>query len=301
MIAIDTDRRLFYEGTAYYGHGIWPSPVVSIATILPPSGGTSPVPKSSDLGFAKLIFREDAFDPVTRIRRGRFYVNPGTQPQQWYVQTHPAFKEEAGQRDRQGNLIKQLYGFQRWSAFTELQPGKTSQLVALGTADAFTLWKVISIERIVTGEDMVTMRARSVMGVLPEIQSDSFPAVGRDKVMQTIDKVVEAAYRAGPKSVIDRCRDAAQASLGVWMADKFGDDAMRHRDLGQLIKVLEKPSDQDSPVIVVAVGKAIARLHARCKPNEQIRREGRVPEEDDAESAIAMIGLLFREIGWCGR
>lgn len=300
MIAIDTDRRLFYEGSSNYGHGIWPSPMVSVATVLPPDADISGLPTpSSDLGHAKLIFREDSFDPVTRVRRGRFYVNPGFQPQEWHVQTHPVFKEEVGQRDHQGNLIKRLYGFQRWAAFTELHTEKTSPLVALGTADAFTLWKVIGIERIVTGEDMVTLRARSAMGVLPEIQMALVPAEGREKVMQTTEKVVEAAYRAGPESVIDRCRDAAQASLGVWMADKFSDDGLRRIDLGPQIKALEKRMAEDLPVIVVSVGKAIARLHARCKPNEQLTREGRLLIEDDAESAIAMLGLLYREFGWC--
>lgn len=299
MIAIDTDRRLFYEGRSTYGHGIWPSPVVSMATILSPGADITAVPATSELGHAKLIFREDSFDPVTRVRRGRFYVNPGVQPQEWHVQTHPAFKEEVGNRDYQGNLIKWLYSFQPWPAFTELHPEKTSSLVALGTVDAFTLWKVIGIERIVTGEDMVTLRARSAMGVLPELQSELVPAIGRDTVFQTIDKVVEAAYRAGPESVIDRCRDAAQASLGVWMAHRFSDDGMRRIDLGDQIKALEKQPGKELPVIVVSVGKAIARLHARCKPNEQIRREGRVPDEGDAESAIAMLGLLLREFGWC--
>lgn len=301
MIAIDPDRRLFYEGSSHYGYGIWPSPMVSIATILSPDTDISILPASTtDLGHAKLIFREDSFDPVTRVRRGRFYINPeGSQPQEWHVQTHPAFKEEVGNRDHQGNLIKRLYGFQRWSAFTKLHPEKTLVLVALGTVDAFTLWKVIGIERIVTGEDMVTLRARSSLGVLPEVQSGLVPSAGRGKVIQSIDKVVEAAYRAGPESVIDRCRDAAQSSLGVWMAYRFSDEGMRSIDLGDQIKALEKLTGRELPVIVASVSRAIARLHARCKPNEQIRREGRVPEEGDAESAIAMLGLLLREFGWC--
>lgn len=304
MIAIDPDRRLFYEGSSHYGYGIWPSPMVSIATVLSPDADISILPPSTtDLGHAELIYREDSFDPVTRVRRGRFYINPqGSQPQEWHVQTHPAFREEVGNRDHQGNLIKRLYGFQRWSAFAKLHPEKTSSLVALGTSDAFTLWRVIGIERIVTGEDMVTLRARSAMGVLPELQSHLVPAVGREAVFQTIDKVVEAAYRAGPESVIDRCRDAAQASLGVWMAYRFSDDGMRRIDLGDQIKALEKNEPSNKlPVIVVSVGKAIARLHARCKPNEQVRQAGRVPEEGDAESAIAMLGLLLREFGWCGQ
>jgi hypothetical protein len=145
---------------------------------------------------------------------------------------------------------------------------------------------------------MITLRARSALGVLPDIQPDRVPEIGRDKVMQTIDKVVESVYRAGPESVIDRCRDAAQASLGVWMADKFNEDGMRCIDLGAQTKSLEKRNGEDIPVIIIAVCKALARLHARCKPNEQFRREGRLPEEGDAESAVAMLGLFLRELGW---
>lgn len=299
MIAIDADRRLFYEGAGNYGHGIWPSPVVSMATLLTQGQDTEPqIVESPDLGHAKLIFREDAFDPVTRVRRGRFYINPGNQPQKWHVQTHPAFQEEIGHRDHQGNLIKWLYGFQRWSAFTELHPEKASSLVALGTRDAFTLWTVIGIERIVTGEDMVTLRARSTFGVLPEVHADLIPAIGRNGVLQTMDKVVEAAYRAGPESVIDRCRDAAQVAMGVWMADKFEDNALRLTELARQAKALEGRAGE-STVVTVAVAKAIARLHARCKPNEQLKRESRLPVEGDAESAIAMLGLLYREFRWC--
>ena len=299
MIAIDADRRLFYEGSGNYGHGLWPSPVMSIATLLSPDFDLAVLPlPSSDLGHSKLIFREDTFDPVTRLRRGRFYINPGFQPQEWHVQTHPAFHEEVGQRDHQGNLVKRLYGFQRWSAFTELQPEKTTSFVALGTKDAFSLWTVIGIERIVTGEDMVTLRARSTFGVLPEVRADLIPAIGREGVLQTMDKVVEAAYRAGPESVIDRCRDAAQVAMGVWMAEKFDDEGLRVTELARQAKVLEGRAGENS-VVAVAVARTIARLHARCKPNEQLKRESRLPVEGDAESAIAMLGLLYREFRWC--
>jgi hypothetical protein len=300
MIAIDTNSRLFYEGSGNWGHGIWPSPVVSIATVLITEDDLSSLPATTaDLGHAKLVFREDSFDPVTRIRRGRFYCGSNVQPMEWHVQTHPAFKEEVGQKDHQGNLIKRLYSFYPWSAFVELKREKAERLVALGAQSAFTLWHVIGIERIVTGEDMVTLRARSALGVLPEIQIERVPEAGRDHALQTLDKVVESVYRAGSESVIDRCRDAAQACLGVWMADRFKDEDMRSIDLGAQIKSLEKQDQEIFPVIIVSVCKAIARLHARCKPNEQVKREGRLPVEGDAESAVAMLGLFLRELGWC--
>jgi hypothetical protein len=83
------------------------------------------------------------------------------------------------------------------------------------------------------------------------------------------------------------------------MAERFNDEGMRRIDLGAQIKALEKQDQGVVPVIIVSVCKAIARLHARCKPNEQVKREGRLPVEGDAESAVAMLGLLLRELEWC--
>ncbi|MHB1301421.1 MAG: hypothetical protein ACYCY8_11220 [Burkholderiales bacterium] len=299
MIGIDSDRRLFYEGSGNYGHGIWPSPVISVAHILPPDGDLSGMPKSPDIGTAQMVFREDIFDPVTRVRRGRFYINPGQQPQEWHVHIHPAFTFESGV-DTQGNIIKRLNTFRRWFAPPELQRETGKRIVALGASGSFTLWKLVGIERIVTGEDLFTLRARSPLGVLPEIQPDLVPDNGRIQVLETMEKVIETAYRSGPESVIDRCRDAAQASLGVWMNGRLNDSTVRRIDLGDQIKKLEGLEEfKDRPVVLIGVGKTLSRLHARCKPNEQMRREGRIPVEDDAESAISMLGLLYRELGWC--
>lgn len=297
MIGIDTDRRLFYEGSGNYGHGVWPSPFVSIASTLQADWTAADLPSASDLGRAKLVFREDFFDPVTRIRRGRFYVNPGAQPQEWHVQTHPAFKEEVGQRDFQGNMVKRLYTFQLWSAFSEFRSPTSSRLVALGFADAFTLWRVIDIERIVTGEDLVTMRARSPMGVLPELSTSAIPSIGRDKVLREIDKVSDAAYRAGPESVIDRCRDTAQVCIGLWFSDREGNPDHRKLDLSLLLDKVESSITEKTPWVLLNAARIIARLHAR-KPNEQIRYHSRDNSEGDAEVALANLGLILRELRW---
>ena len=48
---------------------------------------------------------------------------------------------------------------------------------------------------------------------------------------------------------------------------------------------------------VVAAGQIPARLHAR-KPHEEHTRDLRPVLEEDAECAIACIGLLLREFEW---
>lgn len=292
-IAIAEGQPLFYEGDYNRGHGIWPSPVLSIATVLRAEGEL--VAEANDLLSAKLVFREDSFDPVTRIRRGRLYKNPGTQPQEWFVQKHPAYEEEKNfEYNHQGWLQKRVYGFDAWSAFTELPKKKNSTLIALGTKQAYTLWHIVSIERIVTGEDLITLRARTSLGLLPELNTEKIPESDRFKVSETIEKLEEAAYRAGPESIVDRARDVAQWCLGVWLAQKEDSESLRHKDLSDLVKKLDK----HEMVIAQSAAQAIARLHARGKPNEQEKRRLRPVTETDAEFSLAAIGLLLRELGW---
>ncbi len=142
-----------------------------------------------------------------------------------------------------------------------------------------------------TGEDLLTLRARSALGVLPELNRDSVSEEGRQKVTETLEKLSEAAYRAGPESVVHLARDAAQCCLGIWMADQRSDPKLREKDLGDLAKMLEDERGK-------SVCQLLARLHSRAKPNEQVRLNTRPVREGDAEFALAAVGMLLRELGW---
>src|SRR3954469_7623920 len=96
MLAIDRDARVFYDGNSRVGIPIFPAPFVSIATVLRSEDDHARIPQTMDLGIAPLVFREDYFDPVTRIRRGRFYNrDEGSQPHSWRVQAHPSLPSDS--------------------------------------------------------------------------------------------------------------------------------------------------------------------------------------------------------------
>lgn len=287
MIAIDGNTKLVYEGDARYGHGLLPTPVLTVATLIADEGCYQNIPRNIDLYCAEIVFREDSFDPVTRIRRGRLYKTPGTQPQDWSVITHPIFQGHSTRTQMH------LHGFD--SNLMASERGKfINALIALGTADAYTLWRVVGIERIVTGEDLLTLRARSSLGTLPEIIQSEVPTDALFKVNETLAKLSEAAYRAGPESVVDRAKDAAQWCIGSWLAARKGDPKFRSLDLGKITNALEG----EDVSVIQNVGRALARLHARNKPNVQEEKGTRPVTEDDAEFALASVGLLLREIGW---
>lgn len=287
MIAIDGHTKLTYEGEAYYGHGLSPSPVLSLATLIADERSFQSIPRGVDLFNAEMVFREDTFDPVTRIRRGRLYKTPGNQPQEWRVIPNAIFQGMAGQAQMR------LHGFD--SNLMASQRDKLGNaLIALGSADAYTLWRVVGVERIVSGEDLLTLRARSSLGILPELNESAIPIDGKAKAIETLGKLSEAAYRAGPESIVDRARDVAQWCIGTWFADRENDPKLRLVDLWELAG---KVPEIDFAV-VRNIGRSLARLHARNKPNVQEEKSTRPVTEDDAEYALAAVGLLLREIKW---
>jgi len=76
-IGIENATYDVYESSAGCWHSVWPSvPVVSVAALVAP--GQDSIKFETDLHRAEFVFREDSFDPVTRIRRGRFYQSVGT-------------------------------------------------------------------------------------------------------------------------------------------------------------------------------------------------------------------------------
>lgn len=288
MIGIDERARLHYEGDGFFGWALWPShPILSIATVARVDSDYEAIPDRTDLGHAKLLFREDYFDPVTRVRRGRFYTRNDAQPREWSVPPHPALSDEHRQAGRDGRLQKRLFSFHDWPARTQISERAPYATIVLGVKQAATLWRVIAIEQISTGEDLVSLKARSNMGVLPELSEQSVPSAHKQRVSECIDRVVDTAYRGGPEGVIDRCRDLAAAALGAHLENPG-------KDLSDLANLA---ANQKRPLLSSA-GRILCLLHSRAKPSEQFNRSVLHPTEDDAALALECAASILREVGW---
>ena len=163
-------------------------------------------------------------------------------------------------------------------------------MVLLGVDDRFTVWKIIDIEAITTGEDLVTLKARSSLGVLPNVNVDKIPELFRAHIDESLNSFVDEVHRSAPISIIDRARDTASQILLAYYLLK-GKDA---KDLSELAQKIEN----DKFVIAANAAKIIARLHARAKPVERHRREMRSIREQDAELVVQCVGIILCEIGW---
>lgn len=289
-IGIDTSNSLVYEGEGTYGHAIWPSPVLTSANIVFLSEGVLEAENKDRLVGDSWMFREDSYDPISRIRRGRFYKAGDQQPIGWVVQPHPAFPSENAEVNK-GSLKKSLetfYGNPIWYSF--IKDRSEQPLVLLGFKERFTIWTIINVECISTGEDLVTLKARSGMGVLPMVDDQQIPDTYQSPVLESLDRLLNEVHHSAPISIIDRARDAASQLLLAFYVSK-ADDAM---DLSKLANRLQN----DKKVIAACAAKIIARLHARAKPVEKIKRKTRPIREQDAELAVQCVGTILCELGW---
>jgi len=234
-----------------------------------------------------LLFREDQFDPVTRIRRGRLY-NPsdGSLTQEWRVRPHPSAPFEGAAAKEDGYLRKRLITYYDWPAGAYLSGKQHLVLIALGGASQ-TLWRVIGIEELSSKEHLITLKSRSNMGLLPEIDAGAIPESGRKFVIEAAERVVDTAYRSGPESLIDRCRELATAALSSLLG-------VSGRDLGDLAVTAER----QKRYLLQSCARTLAILHSRTKVAEQQSRGVLHPSEDDAELALQCVGAIIRESGW---
>ena len=288
-IGIEKHQGLVYEGTGRYGRAVWPTPIITPAKILFESEEDLKAESSNDSITSACRFREDFFDPISRIRRGRFYFADNSQPLRWFLQPHPAMPFET--TEKKHDLTKDLDTFNGntiWHKFIKDQ--KTLPIVLLGLDDRFTTWKIIDVEAISTGEDLVTLKAQSKFGVLPELISEEIPEIYRAAIDESLNNFIDTTHHSAPTSVIDRARDAASMILIAY----FNAGQEKAKDLGNLTKKLE--SEQMS--IASSAAKIIARLHARAKPVEKQKRQLRAIREQDAELASQCLGVMLCELGW---
>lgn len=296
MIAFDPNTWLMYEGLSNYGHGVWPAPMVSVATFVQNELDWRQVPATGELRGAKYVFREDYFDPVSRIRRGRFYEwrQGRSQPDQWWVHKHLVLPEDIGHRSHEGRICKQLISFSAMHNISQRLVTSPRTLVILGASEAVTVWNIVSVEKAGNNEDVVTLRARSNLGFLPDLILDAVPQTARERIAAAVTKVVDGAHRSSGITVVDLCRDALVVILSTHIQHDLGSASkINEKDLADLISAL--PADMK---LFRSAADVVCKLHPRGKSNEQYRRGTRDITDTDGMLAIEALGFILRDLGW---
>jgi hypothetical protein len=297
-LGIERATGLVYEGRGDPSFPAWPTPVVSQATLVEKPTDLQKLPSSLDSDPFSWMFRESSFDPVSRVRRGLLFQKMGnTGWESIWVEGHPASSTD--QRiinNGQPRLRKELSVYSECSTLLNKHRNGEGMRLAIGARDGYSLWKILQTERTVNLDVLVTLRAESVFGILPALDKSKISPADLHKVEVALSRVLDAAYRELPTSVVDQCRNAVCVLVTRWAQIPAEDEKPQYPDLGQLIKTVcgkyPKSKALHSALDVVN------RLHPRGKDNEVERLELRPVHDGDAELAVHAVAFVLREIGW---
>lgn len=168
--------------------------------------------------------------------------------------------------------------------------------IALGHSDAASIWKIIQVERSITSDIVLTLRAESAMGILPELDNSRISPACISDVKSAYSRAVDAAFRELPTSVVDQCRKAAVVFISRWMQGIQDREHPTEQDLGAWIKALRNHFGQGQRVALISALEIINKLHPRGKDNERLKMSLRTVDEGDASFAIHALAFVLREI-----
>jgi hypothetical protein len=154
-----------------------------------------------------LVFREDSFDPITKIRRGRVYKEVIGNNQPWRVHDFARTDLKRVQWD-QGEAQELQATSYSADPLTQLHQIKSLPKVILGKVPHHTYWKILSIETQYDGKPMLTLKAISNFGTVPELVINQVPEIAQKPIQEALENVELAANRLGPIETVDACRSA---------------------------------------------------------------------------------------------
>lgn len=295
-LGIERTSALVFDGLGGPDWLVEPRPAISLCQLIAaeedwkkvPTGGLHQNPRH-------WAFREDSFDPVTRIRRGRLYQPyGGVQPDPYLMPWDCAPKHIGAAIDSPAYKRVELYRYLACTALLAVPNQGRGAVLVLGSGAGTTAFTILQVESLVTGDIMVTLKAKTAYGVIPDLMASAVPEASLKPVQQALERAVNSVFRETPVSVVDQCRNAMATVLGHYLGAEEAAEKLKVRELGQLVGRLQGRKED----VCASAAHIIARLHSRGKSNEQLARGAREPVDEDAEFAVHALGLVMREIGW---
>lgn len=297
-LGIEEGTGLIYEGSGNAEIPAIPLPAVLQAKLIETELDWQRLPGGLVSDPMQWTFREDSFDPVTRVRRGRLYQPwGGSQPSDQHVLPHPYDDPMRRGVTNSGRLAKRLNVYATCSELLNRPRRGEGLTLALGTRDAASAWLILSTEVLANRAVMVTLKAMSAFGVLPVLEESKVPAAFRGVVKQSFEKVLDSAFRESPSSVVEHCRDALQVFISRWLVAQRHQENVKKEELAPIAKLVER--DPYELACIGNLARVVARLHGgRGKTNEREDKGARELTQEDAELAVRAVGFVLRDLGW---
>lgn len=234
---------------------------------------------------SKLIFIELSFDPISRIKRGMFYeLSSGGQPCSIYPYSGMGGVYQISASNPQSSV--QAYKFQSYDPTKNFNIRKT--FILFGNSRFKTRWKVLSVDAIVTNEEVYVLQEINSIGAIPTLNTQAIPSDFTSEISHEYEALLRE-LNSSPESVIDHCRDVATSLLSAML------DTPRHQrvDLGDLLKKVDR-----NLKIVKSSAEIINCLHPRRKPNERDKLSLNDLTRADSDFAVQCVFQIIRELRW---
>lgn len=189
-----------YEGQPDHGYRVIPPPHLSPIRFLS-DGKVPPINHYGD-GLATELFREDDFDPVTKLRRGRVFKFGFSHLRQWHVfdpyrQTLPVVQWAKGIAQE---ISLPTYEGRDLPEFKDV-PAHLLPTVVIGWYPHFTFWKIVSIECNLVGTPVLSLRAKHSLGDTPELLMEKIDDIMRVPLSEALGKVEASVNRLSPTEI----------------------------------------------------------------------------------------------------
>jgi hypothetical protein len=149
----------------------------------------------------------------------------------------------------------------------------------------------------VTNAVMVTLKSLSSYNIIPELEEIQVLEEFRPEVKRALEKVLDCAYRETPDSVVNYCRNALTVVISRWLVQRGYDRKVLDLDIA---KVADAAAEHER-FCPANMARTVGQLHNRTKENVVQKKELRYLTEEDADLAIAAVGLTLRDLGWAKR
>ncbi|MDR7299519.1 hypothetical protein J2X16_004889 [Pelomonas aquatica] len=296
-LGIEKNSGVAFEGMNNPDQPVRPQPIVSQCLLIQTEADWGQMPEGLHRNAHRWVFREDSFDPVTRVRRGRVYQSYGTtQPDSVVVYRDPTPDSLGKTVQAVTHTRLEMYRYIACTALLAVPNRGYGMAFVVGSGAGTATYTVVQIETLLTGDVMVTLKERSALGVIPELNEALIAENSRKQVRQALERAVNSAFRETAVSVVDQCRNAIAAVLGHYLAAEEPDKAARM--IGSELMPLGTMMMERRKEVCGSAALIVARMHSRGKSNEQAIKGVPEPNDDDAQFAVHALGLVLRELGW---
>lgn len=291
-LGICKNSSRLYEGNRNSG-----SPVINHAPLLPIDfiGIDKPHTLKEFDGYKGHVFRELSFDPITKVRRGIVYKLNENQPVTWRVHDPSRKDIELSSWGSGGAQKLDAIGYNS-DSLAYLRELKKFPRVVLGESPYQSYWKILSIETLFNSQSLVTLKAMSSFGTVPELIVEKVPENAKSLLTTSLDNTESSANRLGAIETVDACRSTLSIVFGALAGNLTLDlGAGIRKRIDANLKSNPKGNGQD---LITFNAEIVRRLHSRAKPNEMVKLSTRPISDEDACLALNCLWFILIELRW---